>query len=931
VSGTEPNTVGVESSAPGDGIAEPARAKHETPEEDLTGTYLLHFRVVARLGAGGMGVVYKAIDEKLRRPVALKVLGARYVADANNRELIFREARSAAAVHHPNIATIYDVNEAPHAAFLAMELVDGETLRAKIERGALDAKDALAIAAPIAEGLAFAHKHGVVHRDLKPDNVMLTSDGRVKILDFGLAKASHEAEPLLVGRYSSAEAASPAALAPTVPVSSDGTRAGSVMGTPAYMAPEQARGETVDARADVFAFGVVLYEMLAGARPFARASKSPSEWGGAGSPDWTAAPLARGVAPAVRALVDRCLAFDPNERFATGAELHAALRSAMHARGAGRTVAIAGAAVAIAAASSAALWLATRSRESVPTEPVAASASASATPPTAPIVLRESLVLRMPETEICEFDWNGGSVLCLASDLSARLIDAATGESTEIGAPAALHDHLLDNFTAHPDGRWVVMTQKSGSSSTWIIDRKAEATLLVDGVRLGVPDATGSRYLGFNDHAYVIRRLDGQSVTIPRAIDASIISLAWSPRGDAFAVLEESRAGVQAWVDVVRVGDYGRARVTDNPRIVPRDGVASVQWPEMDRIAYVRHRQPPGPQSSEVVDQTIDASGAPIGEPRVIYAANGELVSSFAVLRDRAAVITMRRRPTIITGRLNAGGTRFIEPATSEATSPVDVYPIGFRPDGTLVAYAADTTTGEGRIEARRSGAPPELIANAPAASLTTISPTLAPNGDVIYWDVGEGDAGACRLVRRDDRGNERVVTPASPGAGGIPCSSRIFCPRSGKPRCALYMNQEADRVLRSLDLDSPPAGRVLHVFPNATYLMGISANGADAFIAGRECTRVDLSTGKPRTMPGGAAGSTLQSIASTPDGAAVVVTALGPSAYSIVRIDAAGERTVLLSSKSSWYWSPTIDATGRFAAYAREYDARIHIFDIVR
>ena len=191
---------------------------------DLVGRTILQFRVVARLGGGGMGVVYRAIDTKLRRDVALKVLSPRYVVDERNKELIFREARAAAALTHPNIAAIYDVHDADGIAFIAMELVDGETLRARLARGKLPVAEATRIGVEIARGLARAHAQGVVHRDLKPDNVMITADGHVKLLDFGLAKASYEAEPHVAGVPASGEAA-------TLPAHT--ATQGRVMGTPA--------------------------------------------------------------------------------------------------------------------------------------------------------------------------------------------------------------------------------------------------------------------------------------------------------------------------------------------------------------------------------------------------------------------------------------------------------------------------------------------------------------------------------------------------------------------------------------------------------------------------------------------------------------------------------------------------------------------------
>jgi tRNA A-37 threonylcarbamoyl transferase component Bud32 len=288
------------------------------------GRSLLHFRIVARLGAGGMGVVYRAFDEKLRRAVAIKVLAPRYVVDERNKEMIFREARSAAALTHPNIAAIYELHDDASGAFLVMELVAGETLRAKIQRDRrVPAGDALRWATQIAGALARAHAAGVVHRDLKADNVMIADDGQVKLLDFGLAKVVDAAEPAL----RDAAVVPATALAPTIPASDRSTEHGRIMGTPAYMSPEQARGDAVDARTDVFAFGVVLYEMLSGSVPFVRDAKLPS--GDPSSGDWKARADVRELAPRVSRpfarLVERCLAVDRDARPADGTALVALL------------------------------------------------------------------------------------------------------------------------------------------------------------------------------------------------------------------------------------------------------------------------------------------------------------------------------------------------------------------------------------------------------------------------------------------------------------------------------------------------------------------------------------------------------------------------------------------------------------------------------
>src|SRR5690349_12593843 len=224
------------------------------------GVRLGAYEIVALLGSGGMGEVYRARDARLGRDVAIKVVAGVATADAERLRRFEQEARAAAALSHPNILAVHDVGTAPDPAggaqvpFVVAELLEGETLRERLHGAALPVRKAIEAAIQIAHGLAAAHEKGIVHRDLKPENVFITEDGRVKILDFGLAKLSDREPPL------SAVSAMPTAPPDTLP--------GVVLGTIGYMAPEQVRGRTTDHRADIFAFGAILYEMLSGRRAF---------------------------------------------------------------------------------------------------------------------------------------------------------------------------------------------------------------------------------------------------------------------------------------------------------------------------------------------------------------------------------------------------------------------------------------------------------------------------------------------------------------------------------------------------------------------------------------------------------------------------------------------------------------------------------------
>jgi serine/threonine protein kinase len=225
-----------------------------------TGQTLKHFQLESILGEGGMGVVYRANDTQLCRPVAVKVLPSQLTSDAERKQRFLQEARAAARINHPAVAQIFYVDEQDGVTFLVMELVEGKTVRDLIQAGGMDLLGIVDVVTQAAEGLAKAHELGIVHRDIKPANIMVTGDGHVKILDFGLAK-------LLDSSPASSPSPSPAVGSPALT-----TVPGLVMGTAAYMSPEQVRGARLDGRADIFSLGVLLFEMATGQSPFQRES-----------------------------------------------------------------------------------------------------------------------------------------------------------------------------------------------------------------------------------------------------------------------------------------------------------------------------------------------------------------------------------------------------------------------------------------------------------------------------------------------------------------------------------------------------------------------------------------------------------------------------------------------------------------------------------
>jgi eukaryotic-like serine/threonine-protein kinase len=285
------------------------------------GTRLGSYRILSLIDAGGMGEVYRARDDRLGRNVAIKTIAPHRAADPDAFARFQREGRATAALAHPNILTIHDVGREGETAYLVAELLDGESLRARLSRFPLPWGEALEIAAAVAAGLAAAHAQGIVHRDLKPENVFLASDGRVKILDFGLARwTGGAAEETAVDAVPSTRL--------TVP--------GMIVGTTGYMSPEQIRGAAIDARSDIFALGCVLYEMLAGEPPFRRATAAETMAAVLDAPPSPLVGRGASLPSGLERVVMRCLEKNPEARFGSATELAGALAGFSGAAGPGQ-------------------------------------------------------------------------------------------------------------------------------------------------------------------------------------------------------------------------------------------------------------------------------------------------------------------------------------------------------------------------------------------------------------------------------------------------------------------------------------------------------------------------------------------------------------------------------------------------------------------
>jgi serine/threonine protein kinase/tetratricopeptide (TPR) repeat protein len=276
----------------------------------LVGSKILHYRILEEIGAGGMGIVYLAEDEKLHRKVALKFVGKSIQDDPNARERLIREARAASRLNHPNIVAMHAIEETPEHIFIAMEYVEGESIRTLVKRGEMTWERALELAPQILSALAVAHEHDIIHRDVKSDNIMLTPKGQLKVLDFGLAR----------GRDTSAYV----------------SRVGSSAGTPAYMSPEQVQDGEVDQRSDLFSFGVVLYEMVTGRMPFRGEHESAVTYSIVNESPTAIGKHNKAAPEALQKIISRLLEKNPRDRYQSAAEVIADLERLGHGQRVGR-------------------------------------------------------------------------------------------------------------------------------------------------------------------------------------------------------------------------------------------------------------------------------------------------------------------------------------------------------------------------------------------------------------------------------------------------------------------------------------------------------------------------------------------------------------------------------------------------------------------
>ncbi|HEU4412797.1 MAG TPA: protein kinase [Polyangiaceae bacterium] len=777
-------------------LREVARAPSISPAEldeggdgrDLVGRRFGPFDIVAWLGRGGMGCVYRAEDTRLRRPVALKLLPPARALDAAARERLLREARSAAAINHPRVATIYEVGEVEGVSFIAMEYVRGQTLRDWAAGRPLPPALALRQALAVAEGLAAAHARGIVHRDLKPDNVMVDADGAPKVLDFGLARPlpAADAEPAEAG---------PITPRPGAPFEPPFSHPGQIAGTPGYMAPEQARGEPVDARADVYAFGVLLYELLVGQRP-------PARVGGARG-------LRAALSPPARRLLDRCLEPDPSRRFADARGLVEALGRLPELRPAGGRRAWGGALVAAALLASLGLAL----RPAGPSgEPSAAyfERYLTANPAENPVWL---LALSPAGGRLAYADQTGLSVLEIAS-----------GKRRPLALPGAkAWAESLSWFPGDEALLVEVRCEGSDDAELWRLPVGAGApaelgrgrfrgtTLSPDGASIAFVDGEGLAWRGVNDPA--------RRPLVAFAAGDEVKALSWSPDGRHVAFIVRSGAGEfeRYTLETVDLATRARARVLDDRRLALDHDMAGLAWAPDRRILYARAELPPRPTGSNVWALPVDDDGRADGLSQRLtrWAGLGGSHFSLDASGRRLAYLRYVTQVDVYVGALRPDG-RALEGAPRRLTlSDYNERASGWAPDGGAVLFTSDERGTLAPflqpLAGGASGAPRDLGVGADHRTWPTFT---ADGASLLYWELSAADDGPApvpRLVRAraDGRGPAPLftmqrATPASAVGSPPPQTQRLRCARQA-PRCVV--SEDEDKHVTFYEFDPAADG----------------------------------------------------------------------------------------------------------------------------
>jgi serine/threonine protein kinase/Tol biopolymer transport system component len=872
------------------------------PEGGILRT-LAHYEVFEQIGAGGMGTVFRARDTRLGRDVVLKLLPAALFADEGARRRLEQEARLASSLNHPHVCTIYEVGEAGDETYVAMELVGGGPLNERIPPGGLPVETVLRYGIEIADALAHAHEHGVLHRDLKSANVAITADGRTKVLDFGLARRTAG----IAGDVT--RTASPTA-----------TAEGSVAGTPSHLAPELLRGGVADERSDLWALSVLLYEMASGALPFSGRTEFERSAAILNDPP---AKLPERVPPGVRAVILRGLEKDPRHRYPRASEVRAALealRSDLHApvaasprirRPTPRSVALGALMIVLAVAVA---WLALE-RPWVRHE--LGQRQLTTNPAGDPIVYG----VLSPDGKTLAY--------VHGEDLQLRAIDS--GESHPIALPSdlVLAGQVIPLVCWRPDGTQLLVSghTRAGEPCEWAIPiLGGRAHEVLHGGFLATPSPDGSRL------AWVRPNPDGDEIWCSgpngesaRRIVASDTSgiltawATWSPHGDRIAYGRGlfDPAGVRMRIETSDLAGHRRTILTDSAEQTLHTYTVPLWLPD-GRLMFCFTDPKPNQGDMNLWALHVDPrTGAPSGKPRrVTQWQNLSLLLPTAVSADgkHVSVATLHYQSDCYIGRIAGGDSSLDQVERLTLDDRMDISP-SWTPDSRAILFASDRS---GSLDLFR-----QAMGERDAEPLVTERgnqnlPITSPDGAwILYLETKPGPTPAAPTVARIMR---------VPTAGGAPepvlntqPAAKLDCATQPASLCVLSELDHGETVFTAFD---PKAGRgqELTRVKGACTSWDLSPDGtsiaylplADSIAAirtiptrgrGPKAVRLDHPYG-------------LQSVTWAADGRRWYVIGVGEqSDWYVLRVDPSG-RTVKVTPRQLWMYGTAPSPDGRRLAY---------------
>ena len=897
------------------------------------GATLQRFRVLQKLGVGGMGVVYKAEDTRLQRTVALKFLPKRLARDPAALERFEREAHAASALNHPNICTVYDIGEYEGQPFMAMELLEGRTLDARIGGQPLATEEWLTFAIQIAEGLHAAHRKGIIHRDIKPANIFVTSEGQAKILDFGLAKL---VRALTAGGDGSEETPQGIEQATTPDLSL--SRTGVAMGTAGYMSPEQARGEKLDLRTDLFSLGLVLFEMATGKRAF-RGDTGPELHAAIlYQPTASARKLNPKVPPRLDEIIRKSLEKEREARYQSASEVRDELRSFQQeiepSRGLRRrTMAAAGVVVVFLA--TLVFWFARSQLRS-------------------PAALPE-IKLRQLTTNSIENNVKSGGIspdgkyLAYIDRVGMHLKVIETGETRTIPQPAELKstwEDLNEVGPWFPDGKRFLANSHplgldadlvtSQGSSIWIVsvlggppqklrDKAMASSISPDGSLISFETNPGR----LDDHEIWVMGPDGEQARKVFDVDenGSIGGLAWSPDGKRVIYI---RAESSFDNFVFESGDLNGGPLTTIPPPDDPKRMSSLTFSWMPDGRMIYRLDEPGDSGRKMITCNLwqirmdPGLREFVGKPQRLTNFEELCANPVNATSDgkRLLVYEWKPRSRAFLADLQSGATRITTPAplTLEETWND---PLAWTADSKAVLFRSNRTGAWGIFKQSLGQDTAELFVT-PKEKENLSNACVSPEGSWIFYEVGVEEEG-------HQEPNKIMRVPITGGTPQLVLTANIEggprCARSPASLCAIA-ERSADRkqlVFRAFD---PTRGRGREIAksdtdPAADYWWDLSPDGARIALLKNRDARIQILSMNGRIPQEIAAKgwNILTSAVWTADGEGLIVSSYTPRGSTLVHVDLQGNTQLLWEQSGGFgtYGVPSPD--GRHLAMRGWYN----------